>query len=622
MDPLLPPFREAVRLAQEDVTSLRHLHQVLAWREEVQRRAWHHISPQDDPRPRAQSARRRAIAQLSDLIDRLEQRCEANGIRVHRAASGEEATARVLTLARALHPRAIAYVRHDILEEVGAYTALVQAGLPVADVDLGGYLLRLMDDLPAHPLVPLAHLSARDVALAWQENTGQEVHPTPDALVAAIRARVRTVLARASVGVVGATFAVAETGTLVFADDEGQGALTATLPPALIVLLPIDRVVASWQDLGPLLETLARARVAAPAHRHVALVHSAAHRPQNREVHLILVDNGRSQWAETDLAEALTCIGCAACVDVCPLYRAVGGQAYNSPYMGPVGAIFAALLWPKTHGDIAMVSPPCTTCADVCPMDIDLPAQIARVRGWLTRHSRQSLLERLLHLLPWKRRDTLPLASPPLPSRASSQVSQHEVGSVSEPAAAQMAPVDVLSNVLRARGVDVYRAPTAVAARLHIASQRQEWTPTTVGGWDEERMGMDGLADALAAVGVSLLGEASALQSDGRIARAWFAADVGIVSATAAIADTGTLVIASEPPPPLVAGIAPRRVVVMLPARGIYPTWDSWASTATVNDALLLSGPSRTFTVGGKEVNAGLGPEHIHVIIVEEEERG
>ncbi len=623
MDPLLPRFKEAVSLALKDDVSRRNLANVLSRRAVMRGRAWPPYPRLETLRKQARAAREQAIAQLPSLVKALEEQARINGIHVYHASTAAQATEYIVQVVESASPRTVAYAQADVLEEIGLYRALANTGFHVTDVDMAWHVLHMMDDLPAHPAVPLGHLSPRDVARVWRETTGQDVRPDALSLARAMRGHIRPVFRRMDVGIIAATFGVAKTGALVFTDDEGHTAMTAALSRVLVVVMSVDRVVAEFHDVGTLLEVRARGLVGEAAHRQVTMLRSSAKGIRADEVHLILVDNGRSHWTDMGLGETLMCVGCAMCADVCPVIRHVGGQVFNSPYMGPIGAVISPLLWPKTHADIAFAMPSCAECDEVCPLSIDindLPVRTRQVledkgagRGspisWLRKQGR----------LP---KALLPVELETFASQSHFTAFPNSVEDETNEQSPSGPPLHRLVQGLRQRGVEIYQTDTPVAARLHVATVLQEMGADLVVGWDEEDLGLDGLVDALAAVGIRYRGPDSAYRAGGQVSHEWAQARVGVVAARAALAGTGLLVLEGSPRKPLAAALLPQALFVLVPADQIYSSWSEWPQGESMENALLVGGPTRTLAIAGEEVAPGVGVEEVHVIVVGEESGG
>ncbi len=608
MDPLLPPFAEAVQLALGDEGSRHNVQDALNARHALRARAWPPTARLQSLREQARLIRQRTITHLDEQVATLVARAQSNGFHVVKAATSEDAVAYIVGLLKDLRPRTVAFAQSEVLEEIGLWRALGEHRFPLVHVDMAAYLLHKMDDLPAHPVMPLAHLSLRDITAVWEEITGHTVRPQARTLVDALRNHIMPLFRRADVGIVTPTFAVAETGSLVLAEDEGHIAHTLAHVSTLVVVMSLNQVVERWVDLPPLLETRNRSRTGEPVSRHTVILRAPGSGLQAHHVHLVLVDNGRSQWNEWGFGEVLMCVGCGACADVSPVIQTVGGQVYNSPYMGGIGTVVSALLWPSSHGEIAHLTPPCPPCRAACPLDIPLDELHERVRRWLPReqHGRlarlMGLVSRPSPAIDWGLTDTplLPEEEFPVPREAPHFRS----------------PVERLVHQLVSHGLEVYTAESHMAARLHLVGALNTLNVDRVIGWNNEELELEipGLLDALSAVGISYVGPEDALTREGQYTPAWARARASVLVADAAVAETGSLVLSVGRGRPLAALTNARALFVFVPADRLFPTWEDWERAWTGN-LVILSGPTGTRIVGGKEVRPGFGAEHIHVIL-------
>ncbi|MDI3298560.1 MAG: LutB/LldF family L-lactate oxidation iron-sulfur protein [Bacillota bacterium] len=342
-------------------------------------------------RRRAVEAKRRALRRLDALLAQLTERVEARGGHVVRARWPEDVARYVLEVARRRGARRIVKSKSMTTEEVELNAHLEAAGLEVRETDLGEYIVQLAGERPAHILVPAAHKSRADVRRLFAreaERTGETppAGESPEELTAFARRRLRQEFLEAEIGITGGNFLVAETGTLVLITNEGNGRMVTSLPPVHIAVVGIEKVVATWEELADLIQQPPLSGVGQRLTSYVSLL-SGPRRPDEldgpEEFHLILLDNGRSELLGTDFEDVLRCIRCGACLNVCPVFRAVGGgHAYGSVYSGPVGVVLTPLLAglesaPELPESLCSM---CHACGEACPMEIDLPGHILRLR--------------------------------------------------------------------------------------------------------------------------------------------------------------------------------------------------------------------------------------------------
>ncbi|EIC22277.1 lactate utilization protein B [Thiorhodovibrio frisius] len=337
-------------------------------------------------RDQGQAIRDQALDNLPDLLQELEAKCTANGIRVHWARAAEEANAQVLEIVRATGADAVLKGKSMVSEEIGLNAALAEAGIEALETDLGEWIIQLAGEAPSHIVAPAVHLDRREVAARFRAHFpdldfGEDITD----LTALARRLLRERFAQMRIGISGVNFLVAETGTLCLVENEGNGRLCTTLPEVHIAITGIEKVIARLDQLPPLLRLLTRGATGQPITTYVNLItgpRRADERDGPRDLHLILLDNGRARLqADPELRATLRCIRCGACMNHCPVYSRVGGHGYGTVYPGPLGAV----LEPRLHGlalqgELAEASSLCGACAEVCPVRIPLPQLIRRVR--------------------------------------------------------------------------------------------------------------------------------------------------------------------------------------------------------------------------------------------------
>jgi L-lactate dehydrogenase complex protein LldF len=382
---MITAFRRRVRAAIAD----RNLQQALDNNAERRRQArsqgYASLEDLEGIKAEAREIREATLARLPQLIDEFAARARANGMTVHHAADAEQACRIVLDIARAHRARLLAKSKSMLSEEVGLNHSLEAAGLRVVETDLGEYIVQLRGEPPAHIITPAIHLRREDVARTFVEHLGMAYTTDVAAMTATARRVLRQVFLTCDIGISGANFGVAETGTLCLVTNEGNGRMVTTLPPVHIALVGVERLVPRLADLGPLLALLPRSATGQRISSYVSLIQAPraaedADGPSER--HVILVDNGRTAISQGILAESLLCVRCGACLNVCPVYREAGGHAYASPYPGPIGSVVSpGLFGVHAFGHLAKASSLCGACKEACPIGIDLPGMLLRLRG-------------------------------------------------------------------------------------------------------------------------------------------------------------------------------------------------------------------------------------------------
>ena len=325
------------------------------------------------------------ITHLDYYLERLEESVTKTGGHVHWARDAEQARRIVLEIARERNVKRAVKVKSMATEEIGLNHFLIDAGIQTLETDLGEFIIQLAGVGPSHIIVPAVHLTKEDIAALFREKLGVDAPPDPIQLAAIARAKLREEFLAADMGISGANFMVAETGTLVIVSNEGNGRMCTTLPPLHVAVVGIDKVVPDLDSLNVLLKLLPRSATGQKMSAYTSFITGprrtdAENGPQ--EFHLILLDNGRTRILQDEIArETLLCIRCGVCLNVCPVYNNVGGHAYGWAYSGPIGAILAPqLLGTQVAGDLPFASSLCGACAEFCPVKIPIPEILLRLR--------------------------------------------------------------------------------------------------------------------------------------------------------------------------------------------------------------------------------------------------
>lgn len=343
-------------------------------------------------RDQARAIRASALARLDELLVQLADAVESRGGHVCWAPDAETAQRYILDLAASKGVRRIVKSKSMASEEIHLNDALEANGLTVVETDLGEYIIQLAHETPSHLIAPAIHKTREQVSALFERHLG--IPPTDDVrdLTRAARTALRQEFLRADMGISGVNFGVAREGAIVLVTNEGNGRLTTTVPPIHVAVMGIERIVESFEDLGVLLQVLARSATGQKLSSYTSIISGPA-RPGEAdgpaEFHLVLLDNGRSGMLADDFAEALLCIRCGACLNACPVYQSIGGHAYGGVYSGPIGAVLTPLLDPD--GDeafgLAHASSLCGACQQACPVRIPIPDLLLRLRAkGLTRN--------------------------------------------------------------------------------------------------------------------------------------------------------------------------------------------------------------------------------------------
>ena len=337
------------------------------------------------------------LAHLDTYLTRLEQRVTDAGGHVHWAQDAHEANSIVASLVRAAGADGVVKVKSMTTQETGLNEALAAEGITALETDLAELIVQLGHDRPSHILVPAIHRNRteiRDIFLAEMADVPDGLTDAPAELAAAARTHLRRAFLSAKVGISGANFAIAETGTLVVVESEGNGRMCLTLPETLISVVGIEKVLPGWRDLEVFLALLPRSSTAERMNPYTSTWTGVHPGDGPRAFHLVLLDNGRtSALADTVGRQALRCIRCSACLNVCPVYERVGGHAYGSPYPGPIGAIITPQLRGVTSpvdASLPYASTLCGACYEVCPVAINIPEALVHLRAEVVDAKRSS----------------------------------------------------------------------------------------------------------------------------------------------------------------------------------------------------------------------------------------
>jgi L-lactate dehydrogenase complex protein LldF len=330
--------------------------------------------------------RAQALARLPQLLEQLEEGCTANGIQVHWAETAEEGNRIVLDLLRRHGVELLVKGKSMVSEEMDLNAWLERHGIECVESDLGEFILQLAGEKPSHIVAPAIHKDRFQVADLFRQKFPDIPYSEDiDRLTAAARRVMRDKFRRAGAGLSGVNFLVAETGTLCLVENEGNGRMSTTVPQLHIAVAGIEKVVERLADVPPLLSLLTRSATGQPITTYFNMI-NGPRRPDEkdgpRELHLLLLDNGRSRiFADPELQATLRCIRCGACMNHCPVYVRLGGHAYGSVYPGPIGSI----LEPQRQGldrmgELAAASTLCGACGEVCPVRIPIPDLLNRLR--------------------------------------------------------------------------------------------------------------------------------------------------------------------------------------------------------------------------------------------------
>jgi L-lactate dehydrogenase complex protein LldF len=349
-------------------------------------------------RDQARDIRDHVLAHLDLYLEAYERKVTEAGGHVHFARTASEACEIIVGLAKARGAKTVTKGKSMVSEEIGLNAALERNGIEAVETDLGEYIIQLRGEAPSHIIAPAVHLNREDVEAEFRRvHTHLDAErdlEQPETLLAEARAILRAKFLASDIGITGANFLVAETGTSIIVTNEGNGDLTQLLPKVHVVVASIEKIAPTLEDVAGIMRVLARSATGQDMSVYTTLS-TGPRRPGDvdgpEEYHVVLVDNGRSNMLGTQFQDMLRCIRCGACMNHCPVYHAVGGHAYGWVYPGPMGAVLTpSLIGVDKAGHLPNASTFCGRCESVCPVRIPLPK--------LMRHWREREFER--HLAP------------------------------------------------------------------------------------------------------------------------------------------------------------------------------------------------------------------------------
>lgn len=344
----------------------------------------------ESDRIRAVGDKRDAIRHMEGLVAEFRRSVESHGGQTHVAATAVDAVVIVNEIARASNVKRVVKTKSMATEEIELNKGLMASGISVTETDLGEYIIQRAGEKPSHILAPAAHKNRRAIQdLFFEDAKGSHLSPPnsddPAVLTRYARRRLRQEFLEADMGITGGNFLVADTGSVVIITNEGNADLVTSLPPILVSVVGIEKVVADWAALARIIQQPAMNGVGQRLSSYTTIV--SGPRPEGgvegpTAWHVVLLDNGRSGLKDTPYEDVLSCIRCGACLNACPVFRQIGGHAYGSVYSGPIGIVETPLLTDLTILPElpAVACTMCHACGDACPMDIDLPGHIVSLR--------------------------------------------------------------------------------------------------------------------------------------------------------------------------------------------------------------------------------------------------
>jgi L-lactate dehydrogenase complex protein LldF len=349
----------------------------------------HALPEAPELRERAYHIKQETMANLARYLEQMANNVERRGGKVFFAKDGEDVVRYVGELARRKGAKVITKSKSMATEEIELNHRLEEnyadLGLEIVETDLGEWIAQLAGDTPSHIVGPILHMNRRRVAEVLSGAAGEKMPPDVEALGSFARKRLRQKFLAADIGITGANFGVAETGTIATVTNEGNARLVTSVPPVHVVVMGIEKMIPRFEDLSVFVRLLGRSGTGQKITVYTNFITGPRGEGEldgAEEFHLILLDNGRSKLLGTEFEEALYCIRCGACLNVCPVYRQTGGHAYGSTYSGPIGAVITPLLkGTKEAKDLPFASSLCGACWEACPVGIPLHDLLLKLRN-------------------------------------------------------------------------------------------------------------------------------------------------------------------------------------------------------------------------------------------------
>ena len=389
----MPPFPTAARAALADTQLRANLAHATSTIRAKRVKVVAEVDNWEELRLAAAATKDNTLLHLDRYLVQLEESLTRQGAVVHWARDAEEACQIVADVARSHGVDEVVKVKSMATGEIDLNEALAAQGIAAWETDLAELIVQLGDDLPSHILVPAIHRNRAEIREIFMAHMAAAGRPAPEGLTDeparladAARLHLREKFLRAKVGVSGANFAVADTGTLVVVESEGNGRMCLTLPEVLVSVVGIEKVIPTWADLDVFLQVLPRSSTGERMNPYTSTWSGVTPGDGPQEVHVVLLDNGRTRALADEVGrQALRCIRCSACLNVCPVYERTGGHAYGSVYPGPIGAILNPLLKGVGTDDqidsLPYASSLCGACFEACPVRIDIPSVLVDLRA-------------------------------------------------------------------------------------------------------------------------------------------------------------------------------------------------------------------------------------------------
>lgn len=391
----LPMFPVTAKAALADTQLRRNMGKATSTIRDKRARVVNELPDWESLREAGAAIKAETLRHLDAYLLQLEERVTAAGGHVHWARDAAEANAIITQLVREAHADRVVKVKSLTTDEIHLNAALAEAGITTTETDLAELIIQLAKETSSHILVPAIHKNRSEIRALFRRTIArdQDLSDDPKELAGAARAYLRQQFLSAPVAISGANFAVAETGTVAVVESEGNGRMCLTLPPTLITIMGIEKVIPTFRDLDVFLQLLPRSSTGERMNPYTSLWTGVTPGDGPQTFHLILLDNGRTNVLADELGrQTLQCIRCSACLNICPVYSRTGGHAYSSVYPGPIGAILTPqLIGVQEAKSLPYASSLCGACYEVCPVKINIPEVLVHLRGQVVAGQGKSL---------------------------------------------------------------------------------------------------------------------------------------------------------------------------------------------------------------------------------------
>ncbi len=386
-----PHFEESARESLTDTQLRRNLGKATQTIRRKRAIAVEEMPDWENLREAGHALKTRVMRHLDEYLLQLEESVTRAGGQVHWARNGEEANRIIADIAKEHEAKEVVKVKSIVSDETKLNEHLEKEDIEAIETDLAELIIQLAGESSSHILVPAIHKNRAEIRELFLRELGvEELTDDPPDLTNAARLYLREKFLKAKGGISGANFAVAETGTVCVVESEGNGRMCTTLPPVLVTLMGIEKIIPAWRDYEVFMQLLPRSSTAERMNPYTTFWTGVSEGDGPQEFHLVLLDNGRTNVLADEIGrQTLNCIRCSACLNVCPVYERTGGHAYNSVYPGPIGAI----LTPQLVGigepgsdSLPYASSLCGACYEVCPVKINIPEVLIHLRGKVVRH--------------------------------------------------------------------------------------------------------------------------------------------------------------------------------------------------------------------------------------------